>query len=208
VEGEGDESGAGLGMGLLVGGFFGVLEQAEGGVGFGGYDVVFGGVGEAEFAEGESGFEVCGVVADGGAEGSAKDGAGGVEVAGVGGGVEDGAGIGMRPLFEEFDGLTVLRFCGEDAGVGVAGEERQQVGAGLVDAGLDALLEAGFGGVEGLAKPVGVEGGDLKDTVAALRAAGSAGEVLARAGDGGGEREVEDAEELRVVQGVLAGFTG
>ncbi len=179
-------------MGALVLGFFDVLKQAEGGIGFRGEDLVFCCMGEAEFADGEAGFEVGGVVADGWPEGAAENGAGGVEVAGLGGGVEDGTRVGVSPLFEEFDGLVVV---GEDARFRIAGEEGEQVVAGLLDADFDSGFQGWFGGCEACAQAMGVEGGDLEDAVAALGAAGAADEVWAGALDGRGECQVEDAEK-------------
>jgi hypothetical protein len=60
---------------------------------------------------------------------------------------------------------------------------------------LDAGFEVGWGYGKGFAETVGVEGGDLEDAVAALGAAGAAGEVRAGAGDGGGQGGVEDLDE-------------
>ncbi len=171
-------------MGGLEGGFFGSLEGAEGGVDLGREDFGFGGLSKAKFADGEAGFQISWIVSDGRPEGAAEDGARGVEVAGLGCRVEDGAGVGVGPFFEEFLGFGIGV---EDAGLEIAGEEWGEVGAGGLDPGFDAGFEVWRCGGEGFAETMGVEGGDLEDAVAALGAAGPAGEVLAGAGDGGGE---------------------
>jgi hypothetical protein len=98
----------------------------------------------------------------------------------------------VRPFFEEFDRLLVVR---ENARFGISGKERQQVGARLLDAGLDSGFEARFRGCEAFTEAMGVKRGDLEDAMATLRAAGAAGEVRAGTFDGRGERQIEDAEE-------------
>ncbi len=149
-----------------------------------------GGVDEAELAD----CEVAVVVAHGRAEGAALHGAGGVEIAGTGGGVEDGAGLIVGEVFE---GFFVVRFGEERTGGGVAGEVGREALARGGGAGADAVADGGVGGGEGGAEGLSVERRDGEDADTALVAAGAAGEPVAGAHGGRGERGVDEGQEFR-----------
>ncbi len=147
---------------------------------------------EAELADGEA---VAGGD-EGWAEGAAEDGTGSVEVAGLGGGVEGGAGL---VVGEGVEGFESLWGGGEDSGVWVAGKGRGEAGGGGPGARADGGGASRFSevkGVETFAQAVGVQGGDGEDAVAALRAAGAAGQPVAGAVDGVGEGAINDLDEL------------
>jgi len=134
--------------------------------------------------------------AGGRAEGAAEDGAEQVEVAGAGGGIEDGAGLVVGEVFEGLGGFLVF---GENAGHRIAGEVGGEAGEGVVDALADALGTGWVGcgeEVEAFAEAGAVLVGDGEDAVAALDAAGAAGQMRAAAEGGGGQRGVDDLDEV------------
>lgn len=116
----------------------------------------------------------------------------GVEVAGLGDGVQDGARVGVGPLFEEL-GLSLVG--AEQTRGRVAGEEGGEVGAGGSQAGFNADAEVDRGLGQAFTEALGVQRGDLEDAVTALGAAGAADQMGTRAGDGGGKGGVDDLDE-------------
>jgi hypothetical protein len=89
--------------------------------------------------------------------------------------------------------------CGEDAGDGVAGEAGLEVGEGGGDSGVDAGGACGVGrGEEGetVAEAGCVLLRDGEDSVAALGAAGTADEMRAATGCGGGEGGGYDLDQV------------
>ena len=89
--------------------------------------------------------------------------------------------------------------CGEDAGGDVAREAGIETGEGGGDSGVDAGGACGVGlgeGSEAIAEAGCVLLRDGEDSVAALRAAGTADEVRATAKSGGGEGGSYDLDEV------------
>ena len=175
VVGEQTESDDGLGVALGGGQ---LLEERVfllvRGEHFAGCDFLGFGVGEAEFADGEAAFFAG---AYGGAEDAAGHWAGGVEVAEAGFGFEGGAGGVVGVVLEgEFVGLAGA----EDAGFDIAGEVEAVFGEPCDGAGFDTGGAVGVGDAKGGhtgAEAAGVEGVEWEGSVAALGAAGAAGEV-------------------------------
>ena len=171
----------------------------EGGVELAGGDLFGAGLDVAELARGEIAFGGS----HGRAEGAADDGSRGVEIAGAGRGIEYGAGLAVS-----YRGLSVFDFVGEerrgfvvfaeDAGGGIAGEERGEADEGFCDAFADAMGSLRVVLLEGLqpfAKAGCVLLRDRKDAMTALRASGAADEMRSAALGGGGECGVHDLDE-------------
>lgn len=163
-----------------------------------GGDFVFCGAGEAEVTASQR-------LVVGDARGRAEDAAGhgavGVDIAEAGDGIEGGTG---RFIGEGFKAGLLFVGGAEDAGGAVAGK----VGGVGGEPGLGAVFEGCRGlGIRGLqeAHPRletgDIEGVDRESTVAALGAAGTAGEPGAGAVCSVGEGSVDDLDELAVARG-------
>ena len=194
-----DHRRAALRMFSLVGPVERLFERPEARVHLGRGDLGVGGLGKAQLAQRESGVGIFMVVANGRPEGAAKNGPMRVKIAGLGRGIEDGTGVGMRPLFKELDLLLGAFVLKENAGAGIAWKEGPEVCVGSGD---PALKAHGFGRVFGLclkqtfAKAFRIERGNLKDSMAARRAAGVAEEVGAGTLDGGGKGSIDNLNEV------------
>ena len=102
----------------------------------------------------------------------------GIQIAGLGNWIQDGAGIGVRPLLKE---LNLVGIGGEHTGCYIAGKERCKVGASVHKTTLNVTLQHDVRLRKSLSKSMAVEGRDFEDSVTALRTAGTAGEVSAGA---------------------------
>lgn len=135
--------------------------------------------------------------ARGWAEGAAEDGAVQVQIAGSAGRVQDGTGLIVGEILERAGGFVIL--C-EDAASGIAGKAGGEAGDGVGYSVANAL------GANGIRLREKVEAGaqaacilmrDGENAMAALGAAGTAGQVRAAADGGGGEGCVDDLNEVR-----------
>ncbi len=135
------------------------------------------------------------VIADGRPEGAAQDRPMRIKIAGLGRGIEDRTGVSVEGLFEQLDLLFGFFMLKENAGAGIAGEKGREVLAGGGDT---AVQATGFRRVFGLClkqtftEPFSIERGNLKDAMAAGRAARMAEEVWAGTLSGGGESRIDD----------------
>jgi len=136
--------------------------------------------------------------ADGRAEDAAGHGPPSVDAAKARGWIERGAGSIVGEVLEAF---AVEGGVAEQAGGGVAGEDRPVLGDPSAGAALDCVGRVGVGVAEGFhpgLEAQSVEGIDGEGTMAALGAARAAGEMVAGAAGGFGEGRIEDLDEFSV----------
>ncbi len=165
MEGERNDGGTRLRMFGGVLRFKRIFERAEADIHLSADDLFLRGLCETQLADCQASVCIVRVVADRRPKGAAEDGSRGVKIACVRHGIEEWAGISVRPLLKEFDRLLVST---QDPRDKVAGEERSEMLPANGEARSNACPKPEGCKIETFPKTVCIKRGDLEDAMATL----------------------------------------